>query len=216
MSACMNKSYQTGEANMYSVSLHLKGKKVVVAGGGKIATRKIRSLLKEEANITVISPHISEEILHWRTEKRIKVYEREVIPSDFKDAFLTFLATNDEALNEKLARSLPPNQLVSVASNYECGNFSVPAQLKRGKLSVAISTSGASPSLAKEIRNDLEILFSDEYIQYVEFLDQCRKIIKSLEVDHAQKETWLKLIVEERFKNEQEIREEFLAYIKQK
>ncbi|WP_367018376.1 NAD(P)-dependent oxidoreductase [Priestia koreensis] len=212
----MNKSYQTGEANMYSVSLHLKGKKVVVAGGGKIATRKIRSLLKEEANITVISPSVSAEILHWRTEKRIKVYEREVIPSDLKDAFLTFLATNDEALNEKLARSLPPNQLVSVASDYKCGNFSVPAQLKRGKLSVSVSTSGASPSLAKEIRNDLEVLFSDEYIQYVEFLDQCRKVIKSLEVDHAQKETWLKLILEERFKNEQETREEFLAYIKQK
>jgi precorrin-2 dehydrogenase / sirohydrochlorin ferrochelatase len=195
---------------MYPISVRMQGKKVVVAGGGKVASFKIALLLEEGADVTVVSPDAVNEIRQWAEEKKLKWISRQIELNDCEDAFLIIAATDNPELNAKLAQAAKPNQLVNVITDPEKGNVHFPAALKRGKLLIAVSTGGASPKLAKKIRNDLAKLYDDSYEEYLEFLNECRVLIKSKGLDKATKNKLLLEILQDEFRESEEKRRQFL------
>jgi precorrin-2 dehydrogenase / sirohydrochlorin ferrochelatase len=195
---------------MYPISVRMQGKKVVVAGGGKVASFKVALLLEEGADVTVVSPEAVNEIRQWAEKGKLKWISRQIEISDCEDAFLIIAATDNPELNEKLAQNAKPNQLVNVITNPEKGNVHFPAALKRGKLLIAVSTEGASPKLAKKIRNDLAKLYDDSYEEYLEFLNECRVLIKSKGLEKTAKNKLLLEILQDEFRESEEKRRKFL------
>lgn len=164
--------------NYYPLMLNLTGKKVVVIGGGKIAAQKIRTLLQSDADITVISPNIHEEVQIELSHPKLRWVQKRFEPSsDIEDAFLIVAATNVPAVNLQVHEAAKPYQLIILVDRPDLSNFIVPATIRRGKLLLSVSTGGASPGLARKLKKDLAKQFDDQYEEYLEFLERARKQI---------------------------------------
>lgn len=174
------------------IMVNLAGKKVVVVGGGKIAKRKLDSLLDSEAGLIVISPAVTPEINRWAEEGKINWLSRRFEPKDAEEAFMLVIATDDPTVNAAARKAAPPNCLVNASAEAESGNVHFPAHFKRGKLSIAVSTNGASPMLAKRIKEDLQTQFDESYEQYLEFLYSARQLLKQALLSRSVKEEYLR------------------------
>ncbi len=181
----------------YSVMLDIENRPCVVIGGGLVAERKISSLLKSKADITVISPEATTYIKDLAKDGKLHWLKREFQVGDLRGYFMVIIATNDSLLNQKIHQEANlKTQLVNLVDQPEQSNFIVPASIKRGGLQIAISTSGASPGLAKKIRFELERQYGVEYEQYMDFLWQMRQwIIKNVS-DEKNKRDFFQLILE--------------------
>jgi precorrin-2 dehydrogenase/sirohydrochlorin ferrochelatase len=163
----------------YPIWLNLKGKSCVVVGGGQIAERKIIALLEAEADVIVISPLVTSVIAEWIEKGRVKGISEGYGSQYSTKAFLVIAATNSPEVNEQVyADAVARGQLINRVDSSEHSNFIVPAVIRRGKLAIAISTSGASPSLAAEIRQKLENEYGKEYECYVDFLGELRVLVQ--------------------------------------
>ncbi|MBV9169665.1 MAG: uroporphyrinogen-III C-methyltransferase [Chloroflexi bacterium] len=137
--------------------LDLLGKRVVVVGGGHVATTKVRALLLGKPRpLVVIAPEASDAIQHEATAGNLVWHSRPYRPTDLDDAALAFGATDDRALNARVAadarqRGIP---VLAVDDIPNC-DFIAPALIRRGDLVVAISTSGRSPAMARRAREHL-------------------------------------------------------------
>ncbi|MCS7149332.1 MAG: bifunctional precorrin-2 dehydrogenase/sirohydrochlorin ferrochelatase [Caldimicrobium sp.] len=162
----------------YPIFLNLTDRLCVVIGGGSVAERKVLSLLESGARVKLISPEITVKLrelkekgaLHW--EKRL--YQR----GDLTGAFLVIAATNDPKVQEAIfqeaeERSIPCN----VVDKPDLCSFIVPSTIKRGGFVLAISTGGASPALARRIREILEKEFSPDFELYVSLMGAIRGAI---------------------------------------
>lgn len=196
---------------MYPITLNIENRKCFIIGGGNIAYLKAGPLLKAGAIVTVISPEISEGFKILEELGKVHVVLKEVEEEDYKDAFLIIAATNSPEVNEQIYKNAHENQLVNVISNNELTNFHIPATLHRGKLSISISTNGASPQLAKKIRNDLKETYDESYEEYLEFLFEARKYIKNRSISREDKSKLLKEAISDIYKYSVKERYRFLA-----
>ncbi|MBM7646813.1 precorrin-2 dehydrogenase/sirohydrochlorin ferrochelatase [Scopulibacillus daqui] len=173
----------------YPINLNLTAKKTVVIGGGRVASRRIASLVQANADVTVVSPQVSQAVYPFIRNRQITWHQKVFEPEDIIDAFIVIAATNDRAVNRKIAESAGSHQLVNVASQPELGNFEFPAVLNRGRLTISVSTSGASPILARKIRDSLSKKYDETYDAYLEFLFTCRQRLKesSISLKHKNK-----------------------------
>ncbi|MCX7792959.1 MAG: bifunctional precorrin-2 dehydrogenase/sirohydrochlorin ferrochelatase [Thermodesulfovibrionales bacterium] len=162
----------------YPVFINLKGKECVVIGGGKVAQRKINSLLKAGASVTVISPEVTEGIEKLVRSGKIKLIKRPYKKGDLKKAFLVIAASSSKEVHESIARNF--RGLLNVVDEPELCNFIVPSVIRRGPLIIAISTSGASPAMAKAIRKEMEKLYTKEFGRYLQLLKKNRKKLLDL------------------------------------
>lgn len=194
---------------MYPIHLDLSNKQVMVAGGGPVAYRKIRDLLKEKAIITVISIDAVEEIQKLHEQKRLTWIARKVRKNDFEKAFLVVAATNSSEVNAEIAANIGENQLINVADQPEIGNFIIPSAVKRGKLVLSVSTSGASPSLSSLIKKELEETYTEDYESYLDFLFECRTIIKN-EYSKIKRKALLKELTDPVYLQDEKKRERYL------
>lgn len=183
----------------YPIMLHLKGKKVVVVGGGKVAERKVKGLLGTGADICVVSPELTDELIKLATEGDIRWKRKASSKDDIQDAYMIFAATNDEAVNQHVKQEANNQQLVMVADDPEGSDFHVPAKIQRGRLTITVSTGGASPILAGTIREQLEQQFDEQYSDYLEFLFAKRQWILKEVKDASLKKKLLTAIVSEQF-----------------
>ncbi|MTH52680.1 precorrin-2 dehydrogenase [Bacillus mangrovi] len=140
---------------MLPLMLNLEGKPVLIAGGGKIALRRLRLLLAENADITVISPESVPEIRELAETGAIKWIRRKAAAVDLPGYLLIVAATDSDETNRLLARNASPLQLVNNAGDAGEGNTEVPKHEKRGRLTIAVSTGGASPQMAKSICSEI-------------------------------------------------------------
>lgn len=156
----------------YPVFLNLKNKKAVVIGGGKVAERKILSLLKAKADITVISPSITAKIKMEKQKGAIKHINRRYRNGDITSAFLVIAATDSSRLNKRVSDEAPC--LVNAVDMPSLCNFIVPSVIQRGFLTIAISTSGVSPALSRSIRKEIENSYGTEFSEYLKALQDIR------------------------------------------
>ena len=188
----------------------LEGKKVVVVGGGKVAERKVTGLLGSGANIVVVSPEATEELRRLASIGKISWQQKPFSDEDIRGAFLIFAATDSMELNQTIRKAAGDHQLVTIANDPEGSDFHVPSQLQRGRLTISVSTGGASPTLARRIREQLDRQFDERYEEYLEFLLSARqKILKEVQ-DPARKRNLLSAIVSEEFLYSQEREADFL------
>lgn len=156
----------------YPVFLNLKGKKCVVVGGGKVAERKALSLLRSGAEVIVISPECTGRLKKENLKGRIKYISRVYKKGDLKNAFLVIAATDSGETNKRISEDAP--YLVNVVDMPLLCNFIVPSVVRRGPLTIAVSTSGISPSLARTIRKELEGLYGREFEKHLNYIKKMR------------------------------------------
>jgi precorrin-2 dehydrogenase/sirohydrochlorin ferrochelatase len=143
-----------------------------VVGGGSVATRKVRKLLQAGAEVVVVSPEVLPELANMDVELLYRTYEH----GDLEGADLAFTATDSREVNAAVAREARESGVrINVADRPSEGDFAVPSTLRRGSLQVAVSTGGASPTLARRIRNELEAAFGPEWAGVVEELEAVRR-----------------------------------------
>lgn len=165
---------------MFPFYVDLRGKKGLVVGGGALALRKIETLLPFEPNLTVVATDLAREIVELAKRGEIVAKEREFSDDDLNDE-LNFLiiATNDSELNRKIAnkaRATVPQ--INVVDSPEESNFYFPALIVRKKLTIAVSTAGASPTAATDIRDRIEEYLPENIDEVIEWLADIRDEIK--------------------------------------
>ncbi|PED08850.1 NAD(P)-binding protein [Bacillus pseudomycoides] len=195
---------------MYPLTVRIRNKRVVVIGGGRVASYKIAPLLKEGANIVVVSRDLDKSLMKLVESKKIHWFQKDYEKSDLEDAFLVVAATSDAILNEHIAQNASLNQLVNVITNPESGNVHFPATMHRGKLNVAVSTGGASPKLAKKIRDDIAMKYDETYEDYLDFLYEVRMKVKQLRLEKRQQNILLQEVLKLEYIQNQQKRERFL------
>ena len=173
-----------GNGNLYPAMLDLKEKKCVVIGGGKVALRKVKTLLNSFAKVKIISPSICSEMAemakHHNTKNYLewlqKVYEKK----DLCGAFMVFACTDDSSINTTISRDARSKGLmINCVNPPEESNFIVPASVNNGDLTISISTGGASPALSKKLKEKIQQEFVSGWDKYIELLKYCRQEIKN-------------------------------------
>ncbi len=145
--------------------------RTVVIGGGKVADRKARALLEAGANVTIISPALVPELYQLTQESSIPVLHRPYRSGDLKGVFLAIAATDDPELNQKIwQEALEQGCLINVVDDPQHSNFILPAVVRREDFTLAVSTGGASPALARRVREALEQEYGPEYGAFTRLL----------------------------------------------
>lgn len=174
----------------YPAFIDLAGKKAVVVGGGSVAARKVSTLLKAGAVVTVISPELTAGLRRMVSDGKVSHVSRPYRRGDLKGAFLAVAATDSEEVNRMVAGHAP--SLCNVADSPDLSNFIVPSTVDRGDLCIAISTSGASPALARSIRLELERIYGPEFARYLAKLKKLRSKAMESIADPALRRQYLK------------------------
>ncbi len=160
----------------YPICLRVEGRPCLVIGGGEVAARKVLSLLKAGARVTIISPTLTPSLTAAATAQRFVHHTRQYRTGDLDGFQLAFAATNDEGLHAIIARDADAaGVLLNVVDRPQLCSFIVPAVVARGDLTVAISTGGASPALAKRLREEFATLLGPEYEQALVILRAVRQ-----------------------------------------
>jgi precorrin-2 dehydrogenase/sirohydrochlorin ferrochelatase len=159
--------------NYYPAFLNLHGKKVVVVGGGNVAERKILSLLKAGAAVTVVSPAITARLCKEKTKKNIEHIARCYRKGDLRGSFLVIAATDNPSVNTQIAKDAP--SLVNVVDVPKECSFIAPSVIKRGPLTIAVSTGGISPAFSRTMRQELEKIYGPEIGKYLNFVGSIRR-----------------------------------------
>jgi siroheme synthase-like protein len=168
----------------YPMFLRISGKRCVVVGGGGVARRKVKTLLEHGASVEVISPDPCAELLELDKKGRIHILHRHYQSGDLQKAFLAIAASDSRPLNRQVAKEAKDKAvLVNVADDPKNSDFIVPSYLRRGTLSVAVSTDGVSPALARKIRARLEKYFGDEYAPLVRLVGEVRAEVRGRKIN---------------------------------
>ena len=198
----------------YPMMMNMENKVAVVVGGGRVAYRKIVGLLRAGASITIISPVIHGEIKKVLATNQVIWKNKLFEPEDLQNALLVIAATNDKEVNEHVAASTGSHQLVNIVDDREKSDFHVPAKLTRGDLTIAVATGGASPTLARVIRNELAEIYDESYDEYLEFLAVSREQIKLLPLNQDLKRQMLQQITDSTYRKSINKQMEFLEEIR--
>ena len=160
-------------ARYYPVFLSIQDKKCVVVGGGNVAWRKVCSLKEAGAKVTVVSPDFCPELERELGVERIRQkYDTGIL----KGAVLVVASTDDGVVNKKVfSDAVESGILVNVVDKPDLCSFIVPASIQRGDLCISISTGGASPALARNIREYLEGQFGEEFNEFTKLLSEMRR-----------------------------------------
>ena len=151
-------------SNLFSIELNLEGRNVLVVGGGRIALRKVKTLLPTGARITVVAPQFDPEFDALKSGESAKsmpsitLKNRPYEPLDLRGIFMVFICTDQPAVNAQVSNDARARRiLVNNACDYLDGDFIVPARMDFGEnIAVTVSTQGRAPSLAKKLKQKIQ------------------------------------------------------------
>lgn len=166
--------------SLYPAFLDLRGKRVLLVGGGDVAFRKAEALERTGCRMTVVSKGFEPAFRNWLEKKGIPRHERPYRKGEAADYEIVFSATDDPETNQAVAHdAAAAGKPVNVADEPELCSFFVPAVVRRGPLQIAVSTGGQCPGLARRIREDLEKRFPASYGILLARLGSIRTALKS-------------------------------------
>ena len=181
-------------SKFYPIHLDVTGKKCVIIGGGKVAYRKACSLKESGADVVVVSPEVCSEMVN---EEGLVLIKKEYEEYFLDGALLVIAATDNEAINKKVTLDAEKRGIiVNVVDRPEHCSFIVPSTINRGDLCISISTGGASPAVAKRIREELEAVFGKEYEEYLDLLTKMRSLAMTTVEDDAKRRRILQRLAE--------------------
>ncbi len=177
------------DRNVYPIALDVHGRRCLVVGGGGVGTLRARKLLDAGAQVRVVSPVLTDQ-LQSLVDAGVVADHRahEYRPDDLDGCVLVIAATNDPALNRLIADDAQAaGVFVNVVDAPEHSTFAVPATLTRGALTVAVTTGGASPVLARHVRQELEMVIGSEWGALAHLLGNAREQLKEAFPDPAER-----------------------------
>ena len=182
-------------SGFYPVSLALAGRRAVVVGGGRVAEDKVGGLLTADAQVTVISPVLTPKLEALAAAGSITVARRAYMPGDLTGAFLAIAATDDRGANRLVWEEAESRGvLLNAVDDVEHCHFIAPAILRRGDLTVAVSTGGRSPTVAVRLRDRIARLIGPEYEPWLTLLGSLRDEIARRVPDAARRrEVWYRI-----------------------
>lgn len=165
----------------FPVMLAVEGRRVLVVGGGKVAERKVETLLEYGAEVLLVSREVTPALQALAESGRIHYLGQAYEPSCLSGAFLAVAATDDAELNHVVSEDAQARGILinAVDQPADC-TFILPSIVKRGDLVLAVSTSGRSPATAKRIRRSLETLFGPEYALFLRMMGCIREAVMAL------------------------------------
>lgn len=183
--------------------MEIERKKGVIAGGGRVAARKVEKLLAFGPALTVIAPQIEEcmrvqgELLQEDAAASLLFLEREVRTEDLKGADFVIAATDDERVNEWVADYCRKEKIpVNVVDDKEKCTFFFPALVKEGPLTIGISTDGKSPVAASWVRKEIARALPGEIGDTIDLLGQMRPLVMKIEAEEdARKELFERMFL---------------------
>ncbi|SFE25169.1 precorrin-2 dehydrogenase/sirohydrochlorin ferrochelatase family protein [Trichococcus pasteurii] len=140
---------------MYPMMVDISKRKVVVVGGGKIATRKLQELMRCGAQPTIIAPVVSPEILEWAKNGEVVLFKRTFRSGDLEGATFIFSCTDDQATNQAVRSEIGPDQFLNDTTDRTNSDFINLATLRREDYLLAVSTFGNDPRKAKRLLHEI-------------------------------------------------------------
>lgn len=160
---------------VYIACLRLSGRRCLVIGGGDVGLEKVEGLLACNADVTLIAPDAVAQLGGYAEEGSISWERRAYEPADLEGAFMVIAATDDSEINIGIYEDAEKRaMLVNVVDVPPLCNFILPAIVRSGALSIAISTQGASPALAKRMKREIAEGFGEPYARLAEVLNEHR------------------------------------------
>jgi precorrin-2 dehydrogenase/sirohydrochlorin ferrochelatase len=165
--------------SLYPIFLKLAGHKVLIVGGGAVAEQKIEAVLRSATDVTVIAPALTDRIRSWVNEGRLKHIAAEFQEGMARGYFLVIACTDCEAVNRAAyEEARGSGALANAVDDPEYCDFYAPAVVNRGEFQIAISTGGASPALAQQVRLELEEKYGPEYGPWTGWLGRIRGALR--------------------------------------
>ena len=163
----------------YPVFLDIADKPVVIIGGGNIALQKMDSLLDAGAKVTVISPELNERMTELRDEGRFMHVKRVYEPGDIEGYELAFVATDDHEENRRVWQEGRQRRIwMNAVDDIPNCDFIMPGIVQQGGLVIAISTSGASPAMARKVREDIQEFLAPEDAALLDLAGEIRRELR--------------------------------------
>ncbi len=175
----------------YPVMLDIRGRKAIVVGGDKVAAEKVASLAASGAQVSALSPTFCHELLQQAEAGWVTLWQKAYEPGDLAGAFVVVaVASSPELVEAVWTETQQRGQLVNVVDVPARCTFILPSILRREQLTVAVSTEGASPGLAKRIRQELEDYFPNAYGPYVRLAALARALLRNSGVSYEQRDAF--------------------------
>jgi len=159
----------------YPLFALIEDRPCLVVGGGAVGERKVLDLLTAGARVTVVSRDLTPRLADLAAAGRLRYLPGDFSPDHLEGILLVIGATDDQEVNRAVsAAAQARGLLVNIVDQPELCTFIVPAQVRRGALTIAVSTGGASPALARQVREKLEGHFGPDYGRYLQVLQAVR------------------------------------------
>ena len=173
----------------YPVMLDVRDRLAIVVGGDRVAAEKAAALSASGALVHVICLEFCDELLLQAERKQVTLLRKTYEPGDLAGAFVSIAATSDPGLVQAIwAETQERGQLVNIVDMPEYCSFIMPSVLRREQLTIAVSTEGASPGLAKRIRHSLEDIFPPAYGPYLRLAALARRYLRSNGISYERRD----------------------------
>jgi precorrin-2 dehydrogenase len=180
----------------YPVFLDLRSRSCVVVGGGWLAAEKVRGLLAAEAAVTVLAAEPIPDLHELAAAGLIRHRPRYYQPGDLEGVFLAIVCGQPVEIADAIRKeALERNVLLNTVDDAARCDFLAPAVVRRGDLSIAISTGGRAPALAVRLRQRLEEEIGDEHARFLEMAGAVRAALAERVPDFAiRRDLWYRLV----------------------
>jgi precorrin-2 dehydrogenase/sirohydrochlorin ferrochelatase len=167
---------------VFPIFLNLTGKLVVVVGGGAVGARKLAAILESGAAVRLVDPrplaNLSPQVQHIAEEYR----------AEHLDGAALVLACAPPEVNLRVVADAGARGVwANVATSPECGDFALPAVVRRGEFVLAVGTGGAAPALARRVREKLEAEFDSAFAEWVRVLGEVRRTVLATVGDESRR-----------------------------
>ena len=163
----------------YPIFLDIEERPVVIVGGGNVCARKAETMMSYGARVTVVSPEFTEEIEGWAAAGKLRIRRKKYDEGDLEGANIVIASTDDQRVNEQIAADCRRRRIpVNVVDVTPLCEFIVPAIIDKGSVTIAVSTGGKSPALARTLKEELQRLVGPEYAEVNDVLGTLREAAK--------------------------------------
>ena len=163
----------------YPIVIEMTGRPVLVIGGGAVAERKVQGLLAAGARVTVLAPEVTARLRAWVREGRIGHVGRAYRTGDLEGYGVAFAATDDGEVNAAVAGEARERSVwLNAADDPGHSDFILPSVLRRGDVVVAVTTGGASPALARAVREELEEHLTEDHAALASIVAEVRRTVR--------------------------------------
>ncbi len=211
----MKKSEKSG---FYPILVNLQRFHCLVVGGGNVAYRKVLSLLEFNARITVISPKLSKPLVDLFNQNRISVIKKNYSKVFIKDFKIVFCATDNPEINKTVREDCNSEGiLLNVADNPPLCDFILPANVRRGDLTISVSSQGKAPFFTKEMKKKIDRFIGPVYSDIIDLAGEFRKqVLKNKKTESIKSKLFKSFTSENWEKNFKENRKRSKLYYIQK